>query len=442
MGQVVPVSVRVNNESSSPNRSTTPNDAAGLAAGVGQELSQARRRRGKTLEDVSGDLKILPHYLTAIETGRFEDMPARVYAVGYVRSYAAYLGLDVSTILARFRAEMAAFDAAHAEVRATPELEETPVQRKERAVYRHAKQWLSALAPSQETALQAAGVMILVTAVSYSAYYVTASVPRSVPSPPAIALQMAEQAAPADEVVPQLAPPVSEGAVPQAQSTVSNDAAPAPPADPPVAVVDQPAVNPTAPVSPASTDIASLRPELAAPVPKKDVPLPSAKPMPPVSPASTDIASLQPELAPVTKEEAPPPVKQPAKQMASSQPDEGTVPGASAVKQAPSVLHAAMRLGQHYGMRNTNSRITLRLHGATGVRVGKNSQQIFIDRALGAGDTYRVPNLTGLKLSAEDAGAVEIILDDTTVGFAGKDGVPAREISLDPKAIAQLQQGG
>ena len=93
-------------------------------------------------------------------------------------------------------------------------------------------------------------------------------------------------------------------------------------------------------------------------------------------------------------------------------------------------------------MRNTNSRITLRLHGATEVRVGKNSQQIFIDRELGAGDTYRVPNLTGLKLSAEDAGAVEIILDDTTVGFAGKDGVPAREISLDPKAIVQLQQGG
>ena len=30
--------------------------------------------------------------------GRFEELPARVYAVGYVRSYAAYLGLERSLI--------------------------------------------------------------------------------------------------------------------------------------------------------------------------------------------------------------------------------------------------------------------------------------------------------------------------------------------------------
>ena len=76
MGQVVPVSVRVSSEISPLNRSTTPNDAGGLAPGVGQDLSRARQHRGKTLEDVSGDLKILPNYLTAIETGRFENLPA------------------------------------------------------------------------------------------------------------------------------------------------------------------------------------------------------------------------------------------------------------------------------------------------------------------------------------------------------------------------------
>jgi len=74
--------------------------------------------------------------------------------------------------------------------------------------------------------------------------------------------------------------------------------------------------------------------------------------------------------------------------------------------------------------------------------VGDNRKNVLFDRILGAGDTYRVPNLIGLKLSALDAGAIEIILDDTTVGFAGKDGVPARELSLDPKALAHPPQGG
>ena len=68
--------------------------------------------------------------------------------------------------------------------------------------------------------------------------------------------------------------------------------------------------------------------------------------------------------------------------------------------------------------------------------------RILIDRVLDAGDTYRVPNMTGLQLSASDAGAIEVILDDTTVGFAGKDGVMARGLSLEPQSIIDRQQHG
>jgi cytoskeleton protein RodZ len=68
--------------------------------------------------------------------------------------------------------------------------------------------------------------------------------------------------------------------------------------------------------------------------------------------------------------------------------------------------------------------------------------RIFIDRILDAGDTYRVPNLVGLKLSAADAGAIEVILDDTTIGFAGKDGITARDLSLDPQSIIDRQKHG
>src|SRR5579863_9687682 len=73
---------------------------------IGEELGNERQRSGKTLMDVSLALKIPPHHLIAIENSAFEALPGRPYAIGFVRSYAAYLGLDAQTFVARLRAEM------------------------------------------------------------------------------------------------------------------------------------------------------------------------------------------------------------------------------------------------------------------------------------------------------------------------------------------------
>src|SRR5262245_4245779 len=82
-------------------------DADRPAEGVGPDLSKARQRKGKKLSDVWLVLKIRPDHLIAIEEGRFEALPGRVYAIGYVRSYAAYLGLDSEKFVDRLKAEMA-----------------------------------------------------------------------------------------------------------------------------------------------------------------------------------------------------------------------------------------------------------------------------------------------------------------------------------------------
>jgi hypothetical protein len=50
--------------------------------------------------------------------------------------------------------------------------------------------------------------------------------------------------------------------------------------------------------------------------------------------------------------------------------------------------------------------------------------------------------MRGLRLSAPDAGAIEIILDDTTVGFASQDGAAARNVPLDPQSIINRQNHG
>jgi len=61
---------------------------------TGDVLRQARTERGITLNDVEQDIRINRAYLEALEAARFDQLPAPVYARGFMRSYARYLGLD------------------------------------------------------------------------------------------------------------------------------------------------------------------------------------------------------------------------------------------------------------------------------------------------------------------------------------------------------------
>ena len=74
---------------------------------VGQDLRAARLRRGDDLATVSKALKIRKDHLEAIEEDRLDALPGRTYAVGFVRSYADYLGLDGPQCVERFKAEIA-----------------------------------------------------------------------------------------------------------------------------------------------------------------------------------------------------------------------------------------------------------------------------------------------------------------------------------------------
>jgi hypothetical protein len=76
------------------------------------------------------------------------------------------------------------------------------------------------------------------------------------------------------------------------------------------------------------------------------------------------------------------------------------------------------------------------VHSPTIVAIRDARNRVFIDRKLAPGDTYRVPNLVGLWLTAIDASAVEIILDGASVGFAGAQRATVWDLSLNPQSIA------
>ena len=74
---------------------------------VGQDLRAARLRRGDDLATVSRALKIRKDHLEALEEDRIEALPGRTYAVGFVRTYSEFLGLDSGQCVERFKSQIA-----------------------------------------------------------------------------------------------------------------------------------------------------------------------------------------------------------------------------------------------------------------------------------------------------------------------------------------------
>jgi cytoskeleton protein RodZ len=70
---------------------------------LGDELRQAREKSGEDLRDIANLLRIRYEYLKAIEEGNFEILPGNTYMIGFVKTYAKYLGLDPKKSVSFFK---------------------------------------------------------------------------------------------------------------------------------------------------------------------------------------------------------------------------------------------------------------------------------------------------------------------------------------------------
>ena len=71
--------------------------------GVGATLRETRSRRKIDLVEVEAATKIRVRYLRAIENEEWDLLPGDAYARGFVRTYAAYLGLDAERLAEQLR---------------------------------------------------------------------------------------------------------------------------------------------------------------------------------------------------------------------------------------------------------------------------------------------------------------------------------------------------
>lgn len=72
---------------------------------ISELLKEEREKKKLSLDDVEKATKIKRNFLIAIEEGKLRVLPSESYALGFVKTYASFLGLPTQKIAAFFRRE-------------------------------------------------------------------------------------------------------------------------------------------------------------------------------------------------------------------------------------------------------------------------------------------------------------------------------------------------
>ena len=66
---------------------------------VGDILRSSRLQMKMSVQQVSSALRIKPVYIEALEKGDFERIPGHAYMIGFLKTYAGFLGLQPDRIV-------------------------------------------------------------------------------------------------------------------------------------------------------------------------------------------------------------------------------------------------------------------------------------------------------------------------------------------------------
>jgi cytoskeletal protein RodZ len=369
---------------------------------VGEFLQERREDLGLDLDEIGAMLRIKPAYLAALEQGRSHDLPGPTYAIGFIRAYADFLGLDADQVLVRFKAEAAGATAR-------PDLA-LPVPLGERSL------------PGGALVL----VALIVALCGYGIWYYLSTDERDRPQRVA-AVPAALQTAPV--VAPALVSPGDATAASSAANSPPAQASTAPVTPPPLfgaaaTPVNAPAAAPPAgpPPSPqaASPGVPPSATRMTASAAPTQPGGPVAAPGAPPPPA----ANAAPRVAAVT-------APGPATQSPATQP---TGPPLAAAKPVPASAPAAPAAPAAADPAAT--RIAIRALSDCWIQVRGPDQAIVFSRVLKSGEVYKVPSRTGLSLRTGNAGALEIAVDGKPAPGIGGVGTLRRDVVLDPAELA------
>lgn len=220
---------------------------------IGALLRETRENYGGDIERIGAALRIRPAYLTALEEGRYDRLPAPVYALGFVRAYAIHMGLDGEEAVRRFKQEASGLEISRDLV--------FPIPLTDRSI------------PRKPILIAALLLLVAAYAIWYFLSSGNATRPERVSEVPAEL--MGNQAGNANSAAFPPAPPPSP---PAASAAISPAPRPAPPSPPPSpAPPPQPAVSapPSAPAAPPPQQTAAAPPSAAPAPPQQQAAAPS-----------------------------------------------------------------------------------------------------------------------------------------------------------------------
>jgi len=441
---------------------------------VGSFLREARENAGSTVADIARNLRIRRVYLEAIEDGRFDELPGATYAIGFVRSYAAYLGLDAPALVERFKEEASGIQAQQDLDFPTP----VPEGRFPGGLLVTICLLLAGAAFGGWYWYQSQNG-IEVARVPSPPAETAGDVPAPEPSAPAATADPAPEptqatVAPADSsadtatetaVLPeqeQMAPPPDEAPLvppsylePQvdpiasmadvsaleqgegasvATDTVPEAAAPGAGAGTP-AVAAESGEESAAQATQTTDQVAEVPAtgETDVTAVAESIPETAEAPTPAEAPVDETPTGEAPtnETAADETAAATPSTPAPDSSVFNSEPAIIALPGTSDTESVASAEPAA-REGRTFGARNAAARIILQAQENTWVQVREDDESVILTQMLEAGDRYMVPNRDGLRLMTGNAGGLEILVDGEVVPAIGARGESRRDVRLDP----------
>ncbi|MGZ5918852.1 MAG: RodZ domain-containing protein [Hyphomicrobium sp.] len=353
------------------------------ASAVGRELRDAREALGITVADMADALRIRAAHIEALEDGRFFELPGRPYTFGFARSIARHLGLDPDAVAMRLRDEV------------------TGVARPVELVFPES---------TEDKRLSRTGwivISLVLVAAAYAAWL--AMGPGEDRNPPEFAASRSVPNTPPDMIAPE---PAATEAGEVEDKTPETTVGASPVADPEHA----PALPPAAVTQPA-------QPFPIAP-PAPIAPTPRANSSVPQAPAATAPGRLTvpgPAAVPPGAANAPAPAPGDSAAASADDEDEDVTPEPSAVAAVPA-FPATVPAG----------RVVLRARQDSWVQIQAANGATVMARNLRAGESYVVPEQSGLRLTTGNAGALEVVVDGQIAPALGQIGAVRRNVTLDP----------
>lgn len=245
-------------------RADAENGGQRVGPQVGTILSQARHALGQSLNDVARDLRIRRTFLEAIEEGQYDGLPGTAYTLGFIRTYAEYLGLEGDEIVRRFKAESG---------------QTTP------------KSKLNFPSPmSESTAPKAAMALVglVIAGVAYGIWYLSSS----------RYLDVAELVVPLPEHLRKMLPGEEQGVIAPVPPAVSPPSAAEPPSAPREVAVAIPPPSAPAPVSSVPSLPAAMPSEVTTAAAPPEMAVAPAAPAVPAAPVAVAAPVAAPSAAP------------------------------------------------------------------------------------------------------------------------------------------------